>query len=93
MNKQINLFENEFLELKSLEKGIDEKMFGLVYLLKMHSGTGDLEWNVDDIIDSLICKDNKLRNKMGHNATYSSIQAYHELICDSYYEALTKDVN
>ncbi len=93
MNKQINLFGNEFLELKSLEKGIDEKIFGLVYLLKMHSGIKNLEWNVDDIIDTLICKYNKLRNEMGYNVSCSSIQAYPELICDSYYERLTKEIN
>lgn len=94
MNKPINLFENEPLELKSLEKGIDQKMFGLIYLLKMHSGIGDLEWNVNDIIDTLIYRYKELKKYTGKfGESYNTIQSYHELICDSYYKLLTKEIN
>ncbi len=83
-----NYFKN-FKKIKSLEKGIDQKMFSLMYVLLDYSYPGETRENVDEIIRVLQDSyEYNLKLKPELSKEYISEEIYNQKIQDYHKIAL-----
>jgi hypothetical protein len=85
----INNYLEKYSKIKSLQKGIDQKMFGWLYVLLDYSYPGEIEENVDEIVRVL--KDSyeyNVRTNPQLSKEYISEMIYLQKIHDYYKIAL-----
>jgi hypothetical protein len=94
MKELDNLFGNEPLNLKSLEKGIDEKMFSWMYVLLDYSYPNEIEDNVEEITRVLLDSYDSYKNKNPEiSREFITQDIYFKKIEDYYNIALAVEEN